>query len=271
MNRATSRGTLPGGGASIRASRWGAMASPPVFRGLFEQLRLDMAGRVIRAALFPDSSAEQSWLLSVGQPGVFTIRDDGTPFEDELSSQRNREFTKIATSAASALLGYRGSNSWMKWLDEIAARKLGDLVETSPIVSREMEGGRIVGEANLELVTVVDCALGSILLCDELYATLPAHESQSEPASPVARVLSNSERVDAFLSDVERVTGKRPQRQDIWRACKYGEKTEFERWQRSDARATPTAKVNFERVLGTPPAQFVADLERRGLASWNQR
>ncbi len=61
------------------------------------------------------------------------------------------------------------------------------------------------------------------------------------------------EAVDAYIEEVYRQTGKRITRTDIWKSARYKSRTEFERWQRCDARATSAAHERFTRILAEKP------------------
>jgi hypothetical protein len=55
--------------------------------------------------------------------------------------------------------------------------------------------------------------------------------------------------VDVYIEKILRETGRRITRTDIWKSAGYKSRTEFERWERNDSRATKTAQRNFTRVL----------------------
>lgn len=56
--------------------------------------------------------------------------------------------------------------------------------------------------------------------------------------------------VNRYIQEVLQKTGKRITRKDIWKTAGYHSRTEFERWERQDAkRPNSTAHVNFMRVL----------------------
>ena len=60
-------------------------------------------------------------------------------------------------------------------------------------------------------------------------------------------------RVDAYIEEVLKRTGKKISRADIWRRAGYKFRTEFERWQRNDPKCTKSADVNFRRILSEKP------------------
>jgi hypothetical protein len=55
--------------------------------------------------------------------------------------------------------------------------------------------------------------------------------------------------VDKYIDDVYRLTGKRVTRTQIWKKAGYTTRTEFERWQRQDPRATSAAHDKFMKLL----------------------
>jgi len=59
--------------------------------------------------------------------------------------------------------------------------------------------------------------------------------------------------VDGYIEEVLRLTGKRIIRTDIWKLARYQTRTEFERWERNDPRATHTANARFSRILSEKP------------------
>jgi len=59
--------------------------------------------------------------------------------------------------------------------------------------------------------------------------------------------------VEAYMAEVLEKTGKRITRADIWRSARYKTRTEFERWQRDDPKATRTAGERFTRLLKEKP------------------
>jgi hypothetical protein len=58
--------------------------------------------------------------------------------------------------------------------------------------------------------------------------------------------------VDDYIEEC-RQAGVRIIRADIWKAAKYKTRTEFERWERKDSRATKTAGRYIMRVLTEKP------------------
>jgi hypothetical protein len=59
--------------------------------------------------------------------------------------------------------------------------------------------------------------------------------------------------VQAYRNEVLQKTGRRITKKDIWSAAGYTARTEFERWERNDPRATQAAHQNFMRVLTKKP------------------
>jgi hypothetical protein len=61
------------------------------------------------------------------------------------------------------------------------------------------------------------------------------------------------EAVDAYIEEVLSQKGKRITRTDIWKSARYKSRTEFERWERHDRRATKAANERFTRILTEKP------------------
>ena len=88
-----------------------------------------------------------------------------------------------------------------------------------------------------------------------------ARSSGEELSAPQTGVRANrdavsSERrglVDSYIEEVLKSTKKRITRTDIWKAAGYRTRTEFERWERNDKRATKTANQNIRRILTEKP------------------
>lgn len=59
--------------------------------------------------------------------------------------------------------------------------------------------------------------------------------------------------VRAYIDEVFERTGKRLTRADIWNAARYKTRTDFERWQRNDPKATRSANERFTRLLREKP------------------
>jgi hypothetical protein len=59
--------------------------------------------------------------------------------------------------------------------------------------------------------------------------------------------------VNAYIEEVFSRTGKRITKTDIWKSARYKSRTEFERWERQDRRATKTANERFTRILTEKP------------------
>jgi hypothetical protein len=84
----------------------------------------------------------------------------------------------------------------------------------------------------------------------DVYRPLFLQEAEAEQ-SGVASILATERRalVDKYIDEVYDRTGKRITRTEIWRKAGYSTRTEFERWQRQDPKATPTAHEKFMRLL----------------------
>jgi hypothetical protein len=59
--------------------------------------------------------------------------------------------------------------------------------------------------------------------------------------------------VQAYIVEVFEKTEKRITRTDIWKSARYKTRTEFERWQRNDPKATRSANERFTRLLMEKP------------------
>lgn len=59
--------------------------------------------------------------------------------------------------------------------------------------------------------------------------------------------------VDTYIAEVLKQTGKRITRTEIWKHARYKTRTQFERWERGDQRATKTAHELFTRILAEKP------------------
>lgn len=90
-------------------------------------------------------------------------------------------------------------------------------------------------------------------------ATLEASEGESPRLPVVAPKGANGNGadrralVDAYIAEVFEKTGKRITRTDIWKHARYRSRTEFERWERGDHRATKTAHERFTGILTEKP------------------
>ncbi len=82
----------------------------------------------------------------------------------------------------------------------------------------------------------------------------PHAAHQADPQKPAERVAKQRrEAVNAYIEEVRSKTGKRLTRSDLWRSQRYKSRTEFERWERNDRRATKAAHEKFTRMLEEKP------------------
>jgi len=79
-------------------------------------------------------------------------------------------------------------------------------------------------------------------------------DAKEEPSSP-------RQRIERFILRMA-ASGTKVKRKDIWRAAGYKNPTEFERFQRGDAR-NKSAISNFNRVLKMKPQDFLELLSKR--------
>ena len=73
-------------------------------------------------------------------------------------------------------------------------------------------------------------------------AALHGSEIDETPAT-------NREKVDHYIEEVWEVARRRLTRADIWRSARYKTRTEFERWERNDFRATKSATNRFTKMI----------------------
>ena len=74
---------------------------------------------------------------------------------------------------------------------------------------------------------------------------------------------ANRPNIDTFIQRVWQEEQQRITRRNIWTVAGYRNATEFERFQRNDARTTDAAKQNFRRVLAMTPSQFCRALTKK--------
>lgn len=86
-----------------------------------------------------------------------------------------------------------------------------------------------------------------------------ARTAQAVDVAPANRKAA----VDAFIDVVTDATGRRIKRKEIWAAAGYNDATEFQRFQRGDARTTKRATAAFNRVLKMSPEDFLKLLNNR--------
>jgi hypothetical protein len=64
---------------------------------------------------------------------------------------------------------------------------------------------------------------------------------------------SRRQAIDRYIDEVWEKKRKRITRTNIWKEGRYATRTEFERWERCDPRATKTADERFRRILREKP------------------
>jgi hypothetical protein len=72
-------------------------------------------------------------------------------------------------------------------------------------------------------------------------------------AQDVCMKLDRRAAVDSYIETVLKQTGKRITRTEIWKAAGYKTRTDFERWERGDPKATRASHRAFTRILAKPP------------------
>jgi hypothetical protein len=75
--------------------------------------------------------------------------------------------------------------------------------------------------------------------------------SDEQPAESIAKRRRAS--IDAYIDEVWRVTGQRITRAAIWKKAGYKARSQFERWERNDPRASHAADLVFSRLLDEKP------------------
>jgi hypothetical protein len=93
---------------------------------------------------------------------------------------------------------------------------------------------------------------------DAAMMSLPVTTAPSTPTNPATRTEDETTDrralVNAYIEDVRSKIGKRITRKDIWLKAGYKTRTEFERWERLDAKhPNQAADENFTRILREKP------------------
>jgi hypothetical protein len=91
---------------------------------------------------------------------------------------------------------------------------------------------------------------------------LAVAEHQAAPITYEGNPASRRASIDAFIAEVT-MSGWKIRRKDIWIAANYKDATEFERFQRGDERATPSAGVAFRHILSMKPHEFIAKYRKQ--------
>ncbi len=78
-------------------------------------------------------------------------------------------------------------------------------------------------------------------------------------------------RISVFIRQVLDATGRGITRTNIWRDVGgYKDATEFERYQRRDARLNKSAKSVFDRILSMNPSEFIRELDKRSSLNYSR-
>jgi hypothetical protein len=96
-------------------------------------------------------------------------------------------------------------------------------------------------------------------------ATPPTAEGEQLPLAPLTVTEQRKKQVDEFLERCNQISGTRIFRRHIWRHIGHKTSRQFEYWQKCDPKASSTDDRNFDRVLDTNPADFIASLKRKQL------
>jgi hypothetical protein len=71
---------------------------------------------------------------------------------------------------------------------------------------------------------------------------------------PDSKATDNKAKVEAYIEEVYKKTGRRITKTDFWKAAGYKTRTEFERWERGDSkRRNKSAERNFNLILQEKP------------------
>jgi hypothetical protein len=97
---------------------------------------------------------------------------------------------------------------------------------------------------------------------EEELTAMDAEAKASPSIIQNSKTTGRRDAIDAFISKVAE-TGRKITRKDIWTVAGYKDSTEFQRYQRHDARTTASATSNFKRVLSMHPGDFIALLEKQ--------
>jgi hypothetical protein len=176
------------------------------------------------------------------EPGTFDLLQNGL-------------VRRLAEDAAE-LFSMSGIPGVSNYHDEIRARLLETLpqmAERAKMVNRR----RYLGDALIP--DGIEQRKGGFPKANQAGGTKPrGGEPTCKEPGPAVNEASNSgtdrrKAVDAYIEEVFDRMGKRITRTDIWKSARYKSRTEFERWERNDHRATKTAHQRFTRILSEKP------------------
>jgi hypothetical protein len=180
-------------------------------------------------------------------------------FADLLLDKRTpgTEALRAFSQHANELLTETFNSKWLSGLrqfelteDGSSEKKFWDVQnETVEHTRREFE--KLLWESELEEATAPEKA-GEV---ESREPTVVQGVSEL-PGAVTGEKANRTERraaVDAYIEEVFIQKGKRITRTDIWKHARYKSRTEFERWERNDHRATKAATERFTRILTEKP------------------
>ena len=139
-------------------------------------------------------------------------------------------------------------------------------------VELKREQDRLMAEADRLRKEVVNYYEIEAREIEHRLASAPEETRPAEATDSEAETLDSDERrelINSFISKVERDTGRKINRTDVWTVAGYKDATEFERFQRNDTRTTDAATLAFRRVLDMEPREFIDLLDKKRKAQVN--
>jgi hypothetical protein len=105
--------------------------------------------------------------------------------------------------------------------------------------------------SSLKPLEVTQEASGIAKAQDANIASKRHTERQEVPAVTLAQ--QRRAAVDAYIEEIFDKTGERITRSNIWKKVGYKDRSDFERWERNDPKATKAAHDRFTRILFEKP------------------
>lgn len=219
----------------------GAMNEPPA--RLSELLENDPRNLLSHEARLRISAAVRERTAAIETALAMVEARGGDPYDAEtkwdVSSRAEFSGTKMDTAKralAVVLQEFAATGVCGDELEEIMRGELDGISNSSPGLS---DRERLAVWAQLRTVRTDTATLPpkAVTISDE---QLP----------------STKKRIESFLDDVGRIVGRRVTKTELWKAARYGDETEFERFQRDDPRTTHSARRSFENLLSMTPEDF---------------
>ena len=167
------------------------------------------------------------------------------PGASEPAAALKARFRSLAMRAAIAAGVSAALDLFQEWLFivQVAAPEYCDEVNIRDVFEASAHACDQLGTRAL----VAQAALGAA-------AALPQSNGQAQTDTIPQK--TNRERVDDYLADLYKKTGKRHTRKEIW-GPHYDSATEFQRWQRNDKRTTRRARDLFEGIVSRSPRESI--------------